>query len=55
METTVDTRSIERDGEPVLQAKCPACETWGDIDTDQETGRVSLICPLCGWHGWVKK
>jgi hypothetical protein len=37
------------------QAKCPKCDTWGDVDEDQFAGLVSLICgvPDCGWHGYI--
>lgn len=35
------------------QAKCPQCEKWGDIDEDQLVGAVSLVCEICGWHGYI--
>lgn len=35
-----------------IQAKCPSCGVWGDIDPDQLSGKVSLICD-CGWHGYI--
>jgi hypothetical protein len=37
------------------QAKCPGCGVWGDVDEDQLTGRVSLVCEEdgCGWHGHI--
>jgi predicted RNA-binding Zn-ribbon protein involved in translation (DUF1610 family) len=36
------------------QAECPECGVWGDVDSDQLRGEVSLICPECGWHGSVE-
>lgn len=35
-------RMIQRDGDPVVQLRCPACSKWGDIDDDQLHGRVSV-------------
>lgn len=54
----LETKTVKRsefDGPVFLQpqAKCPACETWGDIDEDQLVGAVSLVCEICGWHGYV--
>jgi hypothetical protein len=41
---------VVRDGEIVQQFKCPGCQTWGDIDSDQFHGRVSVDCPNCEYH-----
>jgi RNase P subunit RPR2 len=51
-------RQIQRDGDPVEQAQCPRCYTWSDADLDQLTRvegeqPVSLICVVCGWHGFT--
>jgi hypothetical protein len=35
------------------QARCPSCDTFGDVDADQLGGSVSLICSECGWHGFI--
>jgi hypothetical protein len=57
----VITRSIKRSEVGELgkhlqsQAKCPKCGIWGDVDGDQLCGSVSLICPECGWHGWIEE
>ena len=39
-----------------IQAKCPNCGIWGDIDEEQAAGSVSLVCgnePNCTWHGYI--
>jgi hypothetical protein len=50
----VRKRTVIRDGEPQNQAKCPGCGQWADVDAEQWCGDVSLICPECGWHGYVR-
>jgi len=30
--------------------RCPKCKCLGTIDEEQESGKVSLICPTCGHH-----
>jgi hypothetical protein len=35
------------------QAKCPSCGEWGDVDDEQLRGEVSMICAICGWHGYI--
>ena len=30
--------------------RCPRCKCLGSIDEEQEEGKVSLICPICGHH-----
>lgn len=55
MTYSLDIRTVQRDGAEVKQAKCPGCETWGDIDEDQEKNLVSLMCELCGWHGNISE
>jgi hypothetical protein len=55
----LETRSVKRaevgdDGLHLQpQAKCPKCGTWGDVDPDQLAGTVSLVCEVCGWHGYI--
>lgn len=44
-------RVVTRDGEPVLQLRCPECQMWGDIDSDQAHGLVSVDhSDVCGYH-----
>lgn len=56
----VETRTVKRieigqtERQLQPQAKCPGCGTWGDVDADQLAGRVSLICPECGWHDYIE-
>lgn len=35
------------------QARCSNCGVWGDVDAEQARGAVSLICPECGWYGYI--
>jgi predicted RNA-binding Zn-ribbon protein involved in translation (DUF1610 family) len=47
-------KTVKRDvGELVPKAKCPDCGQWADVDADQLAGDVSLVCPECGWHGYI--
>ena len=32
--------------------QCPSCGSLGKIDVEQKTGKVSIICAGCGWHGY---
>ncbi len=34
---------------------CPECGLVGLMDEDQESGKVSLVCPSCGHHYFRKK
>jgi hypothetical protein len=50
----LERRTLKRDRqELVTQAKCPGCGCWGDCDGDHLAGRISILCPECGWHGWI--
>lgn len=40
-----------RDGEEVVQFRCPLCGTWGDLD-EPDNLAPSIICSECGWHGF---
>lgn len=51
-------KTVERDGQPLVQLQCPGCGVWGDLDDDQYVGKVSVICPECGHHetrNWMKE
>lgn len=48
------TRVVTRDGAPQHLAECPGCGQWADVDEDQLAGTVSLVCPECGWHGYIR-
>lgn len=50
--SATEHRVIQSDGLGQTQVKCPECGVWGDVDTDQFHGCVSLICPSCGWHDY---
>lgn len=39
---TFELRVRVRDGEEVVQLRCPGCGVWGDLDDDQLHGRVSV-------------
>lgn len=49
----LQTKAVRRDGEIIQKAKCPGCGKWEDIDADQKLGTVSLVCEICGWHGYI--
>ncbi len=34
--------------------RCPDCKAMGQIDPEQDLGKVSIVCP-CGWHGYSKE
>ena len=34
--------------------RCPECRGMGEIDEEQDLGKVSIVCP-CGWHGYSKE
>jgi hypothetical protein len=44
---------MTRDSVVITQAACPGCYIWADLDEDQAEGKVSMICPECGWHGYI--
>lgn len=48
-------RGRTRDGQPIVQLKCPRCGEWADLDDDQLHGRVSTHHddPDCGYHETV--
>ena len=40
--------------EKLFWFRCPICETVGDIDHEQATGLVSILCdPPCQFHAKV--
>ena len=41
--------------EPYYWEKCPNCKSLGRIDSDQRTGKVSIICAECGHHYYREK
>jgi hypothetical protein len=43
-------RTVERDGTRVLLGRCPGCGSWGELDEDQASARVSTDCPQCPFH-----
>lgn len=47
--TCENVRHVMRDGVEVAKFKCPVCHTWGDVDADQYSGDVSILC-VCGFH-----
>jgi endogenous inhibitor of DNA gyrase (YacG/DUF329 family) len=47
------TRTVIRDGLEVHLGTCPICGTEAELDDDQYYGKVSVICPECGWHQTV--
>lgn len=55
LETQTVKRIDVKDGPRYLQpqAKCPQCKTWADVDEEQLTGTVSLVCEICDWHGYI--
>lgn len=50
MGTMPETRWVSLNGEAVIQARCPGCGQWGEIDGEQYIGRVSIDCPDCEYH-----
>lgn len=47
-----EIKRVTRDGDVVVQVKCPDCGVWGDVDKDQFFGLVSIKCD-CGHHATV--
>lgn len=47
---------VIRDGHPLVQARCPKCEVWGDVIDhnidDEGFINPSVICE-CGFHAMV--
>lgn len=39
-----------RDGRSAIKFKCPGCGIWGNIDSDQYHGRISIRCTECDFH-----
>jgi hypothetical protein len=54
MTTLAELILAVRDGEPQWELICPGCGVRGDIDADQATGEVSVICDLCGFHDTIE-
>jgi hypothetical protein len=49
----LEVRRVQRNGELVLQLRCPGCGTWADLDDDQVHGRVNIECDAgtgCAFH-----
>ena len=49
-------RTIMSDDKLQRQLRCPTCDTWGDIDSDQYHGIVSVFHQKpdgCGYHETV--
>ena len=56
MSAATEHRTRRRDNREIVnQVRCPECGVWGDVDADQLAGRVSCICPECGWHGYFAR
>lgn len=49
-------RLRSRDGAVVVQLLCPICGVWGDLDSDQILGAISIQCPTegCQYHETAK-
>lgn len=48
--TKDDVKLVSLDGVLTWKFRCPGCAVWGHLDDDQFYGRVSILCPECGWH-----
>jgi hypothetical protein len=51
----MELKTIKRDDTIVTKGKCPNCGQWADLDGDQLRDLVSVICPMCEWHGFVSQ
>ena len=43
------------DGKPAVKFMCPKCGIFAKIDKEQYAGKVSVICPDCGFHQVLKR